>query len=110
MVEATLAPGTSVARVALAYGVNANLLFYWRKLYREGRLVEGKKLSPTAPKLLPVSVADSSAHDFIDDSPAPTKTPATTSTIRIELAGKGRLSIEGCDERSLRTVLECWLR
>jgi transposase len=110
MVEATLEPGTSVARVALAYGVNANLLFYWRKLYREGRLVEGKKRSSTAPRLLPVRIADLSARELISGTPAPAKPQATNPTIRLELAGKGRLSIEGCDERSLRTVLEYLLR
>lgn len=110
MVEATLEPGTSVARVALAYGVNANLLFYWRKLYREGRLIEGRKPSPTAPRLLPVRIADPSSCEFINCTSAPAKPQATTPTIHIELAGKGRLSIEGCDEHLLRTVLEYWLR
>jgi transposase len=110
MVEATLEPGTSVARVALAYGVNANLLFYWRKLYREGRLVEGKKRSPTAPRLLPVRIADLSARELISGTPAPPTPQTSTPTIRLELAGKGQLSIEGCDERSLRTVLEYLLR
>jgi len=38
IVEETLVEGTSVARVARAHGVNANQLFYWRKLYQAGRL------------------------------------------------------------------------
>jgi hypothetical protein len=33
MVEATLAPGPSVAHVARAHGVNANQLFGWLRLY-----------------------------------------------------------------------------
>ena len=33
IVEAALEPGASVARVARAYGVNANQLFGWRRLY-----------------------------------------------------------------------------
>jgi transposase len=32
IVEETLADGASVARVARANGVNANQVFYWRKL------------------------------------------------------------------------------
>ena len=36
IVEETLKPGISVARVAQAHGVNANQIFQWRKLYREG--------------------------------------------------------------------------
>jgi transposase len=38
IVEETLVPGASVARVARRHDVNANQVFYWRKLYREGRL------------------------------------------------------------------------
>ena len=33
IVEETLAEGASVALVARAHGVNANLVFNWRKLY-----------------------------------------------------------------------------
>src|SRR5215470_7800768 len=51
IVEETLVPGASVARVARRYEVNANQVFYWRKLYREGRL----GISIATP-LLPVRV------------------------------------------------------
>ena len=34
IVEETLVPGTSVARVARRHDVNANQVFYWRKLFR----------------------------------------------------------------------------
>jgi transposase len=33
-----LQPGASVAVVARRHDVNANQVFHWRKLYREGRL------------------------------------------------------------------------
>src|SRR5580700_8413816 len=38
IVEETLQPGASVAVIARQHGVNANQVFAWRKLYREGRL------------------------------------------------------------------------
>jgi transposase len=38
IVEETLAPGASVARVAGAHGVNANQVFGWHRLYLAGRL------------------------------------------------------------------------
>ena len=38
IVEETLKPGASVARIARAHGINANQVFTWRRLYREGRL------------------------------------------------------------------------
>jgi transposase len=34
----SLQPGASVAVVARGYGVNANQVFHWGKLLREGRL------------------------------------------------------------------------
>src|SRR5271166_4229269 len=34
IVQLTLAPGASVARVARAHGVNANQVFAWRRQYR----------------------------------------------------------------------------
>lgn len=33
VVELSLAPGASVAAIALEHGINANLLFGWRKSY-----------------------------------------------------------------------------
>jgi transposase len=50
IVEETLLPGASVAKVARAHGVNANQVFGWRRLYRAGRLGEQK----ASMKLLPV--------------------------------------------------------
>ena len=55
IVEETLAPGASVARVARAHGVNANQVFGWRRLYQAGRLGEQK----AGMKLLPVRVSES---------------------------------------------------
>lgn len=56
VVEETLAPGASVARVARAHGVNANQVFHWRRLYQQGLL--GGKVQPAA-RLLPVKVSES---------------------------------------------------
>ena len=55
IVEETLEVGASVARVALKYGVNANQVFQWRRLYRDGRLGAPPV---NAMKLLPVSVVE----------------------------------------------------
>jgi transposase len=53
IVEETLEPDASVARVARAHGVNANQVFAWRRRYRQGLLDEG---NAEAVKLLPVQV------------------------------------------------------
>lgn len=52
LVEATLVPGASVARVARTNGVNTNQLFSWRRLYLAGRMGE----VPESTKLLPVTL------------------------------------------------------
>ena len=88
MVEETLKPGASVAVIARAHGVNANQVFHWRKLYREGRL-DG---APT--QLVPVRI-----NDMIDVHPR-------DGVIRIEL-GRARIHLEGSiDPAALRMILE----
>src|SRR5437879_226342 len=62
IVEETLVPGASVARVARRHDVNANQVFYWRKLYREGRL----GISIATP-LLPVRVKTERATKMLKD-------------------------------------------
>ena len=54
MVAESFAPGASVSKVAQRYGVNANLLFTWRR--REARSAASGGVE--AVKLLPVTVAD----------------------------------------------------
>lgn len=41
IVELTLVPGASAARIAQAEGVNANQVFLWRRAYRNGELQPG---------------------------------------------------------------------
>ncbi|HTF65022.1 MAG TPA: transposase, partial [Edaphobacter sp.] len=52
IVEATLVPGASIARVAREHGVNANQVFQWRHEYRKGALWVGKE---ARAELLPVT-------------------------------------------------------
>ena len=101
IVEETLLPGTSVARVARTHEVNANQVFYWRRLYQRGRL--GAQKIPTTTSLLPVRVANppvTAEPDLGETQP--------TSLGRIELeSSRGRLRLEGnVDTAALRVVLE----
>jgi transposase len=98
IVEETLAPGASVARVARAYGVNANQVFAWRRQYRQGLLGSGKR---GTPGLLAVRVAEAGAHA----SNVPIGR-TLSGTIQIELP-KGQLRLTGAvDTEALRVVLK----
>ena len=98
IVEETLAPGASVARVARAHGVNANQVFAWRRQYRQGLLESGKR---GTPGLLAVRIAESGAH--ASDLPIGR---TLSGTIQIELP-KGQLRLTGAvDTEALRVVLK----
>jgi len=85
IVKEALVPNASVAEVARRHGVNANLLFNWRRLYQQG-LLESHTRPPKATKLLPVKVA----------APAATPAPASSSgTIEIEWPDKVRVRVAG---------------
>jgi transposase len=100
IVEQASEPGASVARVARVHGLNANVVFHWRRLYREGKLVT----EPTqAMKLLPVSIAE---HEEVERQPD-ALVASRVSAIHIELPGDVRISVEGdADPATIRAVLE----
>jgi transposase len=96
IVEETLQPGASVAVIARQHGVNANQVFQWRKLYREGRL----ELGTAVAELMPVRITE-----VVNSEPAPAKLYAG-GVIVVEL-GRARIRIEGTvDADNLRLVLE----
>lgn len=102
IVEETLAEGASVALVARAHGVNANLVFNWRKLYRAGRLG-----SSGAIKLLPVSVSENSPSAAAAPRSGGSCSTSLLGTVHIELR-HAQVRIEGsADPVLLRVLLEC---
>lgn len=59
LVEQSLQPGVSIAQLARANGINDNLLFNWRQLYRQGKFGVQPKVGPVeTPALLAVTVTD----------------------------------------------------
>jgi transposase len=105
IVEQTLKPDASVARVALAHGVNANQVFSWRRQYRQGLL--GKRNTGSV-KLLPVHVREAQGGKaYRSGSPL---TEAVAGTIQVEFP-QGHVCVTGSvDGEALGIVLEHLLR
>jgi transposase len=74
----------SVAEVARRHGLNANLLFSWRRLHREGLLA---KHTRNSTELLPIQVNGASRE--------PAFVPPSAGVIEIELANGVRLRVKG---------------
>lgn len=102
IVEQTLSSGSSVAMIARQYGVNANQVFYWRKLYRAGQLCANEQSEGV--RFLPVSMAEDEPS-----SAAPVESVSSDGhvTINIEIPGCALVSVEGAVDASIvRAVME----
>jgi transposase-like protein len=120
VVKETLVPGASVSVVARRHGMNTNVVFRWRKQFREGRLGNGRLLAdkglPTAG-FVPIHVAEDVAPMRALPAPrepggenvkaaGPAADAKTPGLIEIETAGGVKLRLSGrVDDRALRRVL-----
>jgi len=106
IVEATLAPGTSVSQVARLHGVNSNQVFHWRRQYHAGDLT----LPSDAPtNVLPVVVSDAPESREESTSDEPDKRHG--GAIHVEFPGRALVSIEsGVDPALASAVLERLMR
>ena len=111
-------PEVSVAKQAQEHGINTNLVFKWRRQYREGHL---GNITTDQPVLLPVTIgrADKVRTPrivtplFIDristppDKRARADSASATSAIEIDVAG-ATIRLRGdVDAAQLRLVLDC---
>jgi len=87
------APGASVAKVAMAHGINANIVHGWRKLARQGDAATGL----VQREFVPVAVA-----------PAP-ETRTRDERIEVELR-RGALTIKVAWPMSAAADLAAWAR
>lgn len=116
VVQETFEPGTSASIVARRYDMNANGVFEWKRLYREGKLklpgIEASSTSST--ELLPVNVIDlpvpmpRPAHVTANESALEAgKVSPSTCEIEVEI-GKRRVRIRGLSvERAEMFLQEC---
>ena len=94
------APGASVARVAMAHGINANVVHRWRQLAREG----GTRR--TRPSTTPTtSTSTSFVPVVVSDAP----TGAKSGEIQIELR-RGATALAIRWPASVATECAVWLR
>jgi transposase len=84
MIAETLEPGASVSKVAQRHGVNANLLFTWRR--QEGK--RGPSGGEEPVKLVPVTVTAGEASGA-----APVTTPDSIGRMEIVLGGGERIIV-----------------
>jgi transposase len=102
MVAESLAPGASVSKVAQRYGVNANLLFTWRRL----EVQADAKGEAELVKLLPVTVTEGEAPTV---SPVATKEPI--GRMEIVLSGGERIIVDAdVDATALARVVRTLAR
>ena len=107
IVEETLRAGASVSVVARAHDVNANQLFRWRKLYRDGQL----EVEENTTRLLPVKVTDVAVQKMRRSAKQKAKFKfKSNGIIDIDL-GHARLRIEGAaDPDCVRAALAGLIR
>jgi transposase len=105
IVEETLSSTLSVASLARQHGVNANQVFYWRKLYHAGQLCRDERIEqPRSVQLLPVSV-DGDEPSVAE--PEQSEIVASGLTMNIEIPGRALIGLEGAiDAEIIRAVLE----
>lgn len=99
LIERSLEPGASVAAIAQEHGINANLLFNWRRLRLRAEASAVEAAAP--PTLLPVTMQ----MDPVSKAPKAVAPRPSSGVIEIDV-GATRVRLRGAvDEASVRCVL-----
>ncbi len=110
ILEETRRPGASIAEVARAHGINANVVFGWRRLAQRGLL---RAESAESIPLLPVKVESPTLLPTVKASCVPKAAPASREhgVIEIEFAGGIHMRLQGAvDALLLKRVLKALRR
>jgi len=115
-------PGASVAAVALAHGLNANLVRKWllgRGMKRTGLALVAATpaakpsrpaaMGPAALQFMPVDLAATAGTVEAQWAAAPAMAPSSEPTIRIALA-RGELRLDVCWPASQASACGAWVR
>lgn len=105
LVARSLVPGASVSALALQAGINANLLFKWRRMHLWSLREASTSTANAAPLLLPVTLAAPSSAPVTGSATARPGHSIGIGSIEIDIDG-ARVRLRGAlDEASLRCVL-----
>ena len=124
IVEETRAIGASVADVGRAHGINANIVFGWRRLAQRGLLrapgAESAPLLPVkveSPTLLPTVKTPASATNTVvpmqegGSTAKRARSERTGGVIEIELSNGHRVRVQGAvDANALKLVIGVLVR
>ena len=104
LIERCLHPGASVSAIALENGINANLLFKWRRTHLRASSCDAREPGRgDVPKMLPVTIRATAVGDMTAQLPMPRPSPGV---IEIDI-GAARVRVRGAvDEANLRCVLQ----
>jgi len=98
LVRQCLLPGASVSSIALAHGINANLVFKWRREHRAAEAAGARNAQASAPALLPITLASATPSDAaVSAPPVPPSCSTRTNAggiIELDFAG-ARLRLRG---------------
>ena len=112
IVEETHVCGASVATVARRHGLNANQVFSWRQLYRQGLLNE--KTEPPTTAMLPVKVSTPTvmpSERVAHAVPKAERRDRRPKLIEIKLANGHSIVLHGrVPARSLASVIDLLVR
>lgn len=105
LVARSLLPGASVSAIALEAGINANLLFTWRRAHLDAKAhAAPNSLSTPSPVLLPVTI-EVPQREAVAAS-APVASRQVSGTIEIDI-GCARVRLRGVvDDSTVRCVLQ----
>lgn len=108
LIERCLRPGASVSAIALENGLNANLLFKWRRTHLRASSSDAREPGRgDVPKMLPVTIRATALGAMTAQLPTQMPIPRPSpGVIEIDI-GAARVRVRGAvDEANLRCVLQ----
>jgi transposase len=99
IVEEALRPGASNAEVARRHGLNANLLFNWRRQYERGVLATRTR-RVRGWRLVPIKLVEAKSSSA----------PVSTTALRVEFPSGIQLHVNGGADVALLERVIGWLR